>query len=240
MKTYTYIAAAALATMSMTSYAGNTIAGTSFGNSNTYSTTFADGVNANFTTSAGNFEMKSGGLTVAETISGVGITSSKGGTSGEIDIGETITGTFSTGVQFSSIRLGLLFDGPEYGDVNEVAQITAFWTGGSAVYTLTAKDVHSALWSGLGSTVSSIGSGAVLGGTGAWDIFNPFGDQLVTKLTFTALPGLSASTCSTCKNQSDYTLVSVTAVPESKTYAMMLVGLGLMGTIARRRKSVFD
>lgn len=30
---------------------------------------------------------------------------------------------------------------------------------------------------------------------------------------------------------------SVSAVPETETYAMMLAGLGLMGTIARRRKS---
>lgn len=31
--------------------------------------------------------------------------------------------------------------------------------------------------------------------------------------------------------------VSVTAVPEPETYAMLLAGLGLIGTIARRRKS---
>ena len=31
--------------------------------------------------------------------------------------------------------------------------------------------------------------------------------------------------------------VSVTAVPEPETYAMLLAGLGLMGTIVRRRKS---
>jgi len=31
-------------------------------------------------------------------------------------------------------------------------------------------------------------------------------------------------------------LVAVTAVPEPETYAMMLAGLGLIGTIARRRK----
>jgi len=31
--------------------------------------------------------------------------------------------------------------------------------------------------------------------------------------------------------------VSVTAVPEPESYAMMLAGLALMGTIARRRKS---
>lgn len=32
-------------------------------------------------------------------------------------------------------------------------------------------------------------------------------------------------------------LVAVTAVPEPETYAMMLAGLGLIGTIARRRKA---
>ena len=32
-------------------------------------------------------------------------------------------------------------------------------------------------------------------------------------------------------------LVAVTAVPEPETYAMLLAGLGLMGTIARRRKA---
>jgi hypothetical protein len=32
-------------------------------------------------------------------------------------------------------------------------------------------------------------------------------------------------------------LVNVTAVPEAETYSMMLLGLGLMGFVARRRKS---
>jgi hypothetical protein len=32
-------------------------------------------------------------------------------------------------------------------------------------------------------------------------------------------------------------LYFVSAVPETETYAMMLAGLGLMGTIARRRKN---
>lgn len=31
--------------------------------------------------------------------------------------------------------------------------------------------------------------------------------------------------------------VAVTAVPEPETYAMLLAGLGLIGTIARRRKA---
>jgi hypothetical protein len=36
---------------------------------------------------------------------------------------------------------------------------------------------------------------------------------------------------------SSMTVSAVTAVPETETYAMMLVGLGLMGAVARRRKA---
>jgi hypothetical protein len=49
-----------------------------------------------------------------------------------------------------------------------------------------------------------------------------------TDLTFAAI-GTSDSLGTSLDN------VSVTAVPEVETYAMMLAGLGLMGTIARRR-----
>lgn len=231
---------ATLALSSLVAHAGNTIYGADFGSgSNTYSSTFADGVNATFTSSKpGVFQLKS-----QDGITGVGIS---GKTSGEIDIGETIAGSFSKGVEIASIRLGLLFDGPEYKDVNEVAQITAFWTGGgSTKYTLTAKGESTAVWA-TGSTTlfnatpvpgSVFGGPAVLGGTGAWDLFNPFGTKQVSKLSFTALRGNQASSCSYCTNQSDYTLVSVTAVPEPETYAMMLAGLGLIGAIARRRKA---
>ena len=224
-----YIVAAA-AVLSLPALAGNTIYGSSFGSGNSYVTTFAGGIGATFSSAPGTFQIKSGGG-----VTGVGIS---GATAGEIDRGETLTGSFSQGVQIAGIRLGLLFDGPEYNDVNEVAQVTAFWaSGGSQSFTLTATGTNLALWTGSGS-VLSVGSGAINAGSGAWDILNPFGNQLVSKLAFTALKGLPSATCPSCTNQSDYTLVSVTAVPEPETYAMMLAGLALMGVIARRRKQV--
>jgi hypothetical protein len=58
-----------------------------------------------------------------------------------------------------------------------------------------------------------------------------FGSTLSTKtLRFTAT-SISDSYGASLDN------VVVTAVPEPETYAMMLAGLGLMGTIVRRRKS---
>lgn len=206
----------------------DTLYGADFGSSNTYSTAFVGGT-ATFTSSPRNFQLKS-----QDGITGVGI---KGGrTDGEIDLDETITGTFSSPVRITGIRLGLLFDGPEYKDVNEVASITATFLGGlTQSFTLTATGTHTAVWTGFGS-VASVGSGAIYGGTGAWDISNPFGGALVTGLSFTALPGVAAPGCMDCCNQSDYTLVSISAVPEPESYAMLIAGLGLLGTMVRRRR----
>jgi hypothetical protein len=146
-------------------------------------------------------------------------------------------------VNVSAITLGLLFDGPEYSDVNEVAQITANYVGGgSGIFSLTATGTHTAIWSLATSGVASLGSGAVNGGTGAWTVSNPFGNKVVSSLVFTAANGKKPASCPTCSNQSDYTFISLTAspvtpVPEPETYAMLLAGLGLMGAIARRRKA---
>jgi hypothetical protein len=133
--------------------------------------------------------------------------------------------------------LGLLFDGPEYGDVNEKAQITATYLDGtkhSITFTATGKD--SGVLTGAGSFESL--SEAKDGKGGVWGINNPFGNIRVTSLTFTALSGVCGTTGGACSNQSDYTLISVSAVPEPETYAMMLLGLLGIGFISRRNKQV--
>lgn len=206
-----------------------TVVGADFVNGqSTYSTSFSDGTVASFTGSSA-FKKKT-----QDGITGVGIA---GKTDGEIDIGETLTATFSKEVIVNSLNLALLFDGPEYGDVQEVAKMLVnFADGGSASYYLTATGAHTADWTGEGS-VLSIGSGAVNGGTGAWQINNPFGFRSVDSISFTAVKGFPDSSCHKCKNQSDYTFVSmsVTPVPEAQSSAMMLAGLLLMAGLYIRR-----
>lgn len=208
-----------------------TVTGSDFVNGqSSYATTFSDGTVATFTGSSA-FQKKS-----QDGITGVGI--SGGRTAGEIDIGESLTGSFSKEVIVYSLNLALLFDGPEYSDVKEVAKMLVNYAdGGTADYYLTATGVHTASWTGEGSVIS-IGSGAVNGGTGAWQINNPFGTRSVDSIVFTAVKGFPASSCGNhCDNQSDYTFVSmvVTPVPEAHTSAMMFAGLLIMGGLAARR-----
>lgn len=207
-----------------------TILGADFVNGQTiYSQTFSDGTTATFTGST-SFQKKT-----QDGITGVGI--SGGRTNGEIDIGETLTGSFSKEVIVNSLNLALLFDGPEYNDVKEVAKLlVSFADGGTASYYLTATGVHTAAWTGEGS-VLSLGSGAVDGGTGAWQINNPFGFRSVDSIVFTAVKGYPKSTCHTCDNQSDYTFMSmvVTPVPEANTSAMIFAGLLMLGGLTARR-----
>ncbi|MGQ2964661.1 MAG: hypothetical protein ACT6RZ_07025 [Methylophilus sp.] len=222
------------ATQSAYALTTSTVLGTDFVNGqSSYSQTFSDGTIATFEGSRA-FEKKT-----QDGMTGVGI--SGGRTAGEIDVGEKLTGTFSKAVIFSTITVGLLFDGPEYNDVQEVAKfLVNFSDGGSDTYYLTATGIHTASWTGPGgaSSVLSLGSGAVNGGTGAWQLTDPFGTRAVTSIEFGAAPGVAKHSCHHCNNQTDYTLVSlaVTAVPEAHSSGMVFAGLSIMGALALRRR----
>ena len=218
-------------------YKRQTLYGTNFGNGGSYSTTFLNGVTANFVAKAGDDAAKFSYKAGQGGFQGVGVSPLRGSerTPGEIDIGESITGSFSAGVKISSFTLGLLFDGPEYNDVNEVAKIKAYYEGAWHSFTLKATGTTLALWSGSGATVTNL-SAAVGGLGGVWNVANPFGNKLVSKVSFTAIGGSPAATCHGCTNQSDYTLISVSAVPEPETYALLLTGLAMVGVAARRRQ----
>jgi len=208
---------------------------------------FTNGLNSQtiggliWTSSPGNFVLKSrGGYT------GVGITG--GRTSDEIDIGEFLTATIGSGLTFSvpSFTIGVLFDGDEFDDVQEVAQVT-IWSVSQGVQSFTLTNTYQvlmpplysgdlAVWTGLG-TVSNL-SPSVNSGGAVWRVDNPFGSlNDIYKVQFTALTGDCGY--GRCTNQSDFTLVQFQyePVPEPGTYAMLGAGLLVLGWLRRRCKT---
>ena len=109
-----------------------------------------------------------------------------GGPSGnEIDIGQSVVVTFPEPHAVATIQILFLFNGPEFNDKAEVAQITT----DQGTYTLTVRntrDDDTADWSGPG-VVSKCGA-TTSSGTGCFLITNPFPSP-VTALTLTPVAG---------------------------------------------------
>ena len=155
-----------------------------------------------------------------------------GDTRGEIDVNETLRGEFSTPVTLDGLTLLYLFNGPEFGDPNEIAQISI--NGGSIVGTLTGGAENTAVWSlGGGAVVTSCGATS-LTGTGCFMISNPFGSTLVSDIAFTAI-----SAGAGLENDSDFSVGALdvsapTPTPEPGT--MILLGTGALLVAARRKR----
>lgn len=184
-----------------------------------------------FQSAGGNFKNVS-----AQSVDGVGVDGLQN--RNEIEIGESINMSFANDYVIDSFVLSLLYNGPEFGDVLEIAQVTANGLAGSMVGTLTvsAGTTTSATWS-LGGVVTNLSPADQPGG-GSWMVSDPFGAFQATSLGFTALYSAGCDV-GACDNQSDYILSSVTAVPEPETYALMLAGLAAVVFMTRRRRQQF-
>jgi hypothetical protein len=108
----------------------------------------------------------------------------------------------------------------------------SFWYDSRWDYGSSPSDTEMITWT-FGTNNGSVLNNWTTDNTGTWKhytgTFN-FASAGLVGLTFAA-GGTSDGLGGSLDN------VSITAVPEPETYAMLLAGMGLMGTIARRRKA---
>jgi hypothetical protein len=133
---------------------------------------------------------------------------------GEIAIDESVKVQFQGNDPYNvkSIQIVFLFNGPEYGDRAEIAQVKADGT----IYKLTVKndaDDAEALWDGPGS-VEKCGATTSLSlsptASGCFLIKNPF-PASVRELTFTAPTGALAGFGGTTSSDSDFAIGEINA-----------------------------
>lgn len=144
-----------------------------------------------------------------------------------VDLGApSSAGTYSTGFG-ATVSLAGAFE-----DIFTFTPTTSGWSAGSLITVSTNS--HDVIQFGGASlndtpfTFSSVGNG-IYGFTPTTYLTGP----LVMKIWGVAAPALTAGTAIAASYAGT---VTISAVPEPETYAMMLAGLGLFGFIARRNK----
>jgi hypothetical protein len=146
---------------------------------------------------------------------------------------EMLRFNFGPGSVIDTLKLGLLFDGPEYTDFQENAVFRVSYVGGSvSTFTLAALFATPGLgtWNGFGSWS---GTGLDNGGSGLWTGVNPFGSTGVLQLDLFAAPG-TCGTRTACYDQSDFVFRSLSATPVPAPGTLALLGIGLLGLVALR------
>ncbi len=180
-------------------------------------------------TASGEFEYKPLNGTV-----GLGVT---GGSGGEIDVDEYISGSLSVATTLLGFRVIYLYNGDEFGDSREIARLSI---NDNAVFgTLTAGATdNTASWS-LGGTVVNCGE-TTFTGTGCFDVLSPFGSTSVSTFPFTSL----SNNVPQGFNNSDFSLSTIDVAPVAPLPApepatLVLVGTGLAAAfrIARRTRN---
>ncbi|MGH8242954.1 MAG: hypothetical protein ACRETY_06345 [Steroidobacteraceae bacterium] len=146
-----------------------------------------------------------GGTIATKTLLGAtGFGVSGGGAGGEIAIDETLHVDAGAARNILEIKFLFLFNGPEFGDPAEKAQVIA----DGMLYTLSTSSSadNFAVWSGPG-TVTSCGP-TTSSGTGCFKVANPFPDA-VSQLDFTAIAGGASFGGGPVTNNSDYSIGSI-------------------------------